>query len=104
MDDFKLVTLKGITGGFKVAKTAISILLNEIIPKNKMLCEPHMGKYNLYPALSTKSIKSETQHYMDFLQYADGKNTLRRISNYIKVSLPKTTQIYKLLKNKNLIE
>ena len=104
LDDFNLVTLKGIYGGFQLAKTAIYNLLNDIVPKNKMLCEPHMSKYNLYPTLSTKGTKSETQHYMDFLQYADGKNTLKKISKYIKINLSKTNQIYKLLKKKNLIE
>ena len=34
LDDFKLVTLKGISGGFKVASNAIKILLKKIIPKN----------------------------------------------------------------------
>ena len=32
-DDFKFVTLKGVTSGFKVAKAAIDILQNQIIPK-----------------------------------------------------------------------
>jgi aminopeptidase-like protein len=41
---------------------------------------------------------------MDFLQYADGKNNLRKISKYIKLSFSKTKQIYKLLKSKNLID
>ena len=105
LDDFNLVTLKGIYGGFQVAKTAINNLLNEIVPKNKMLCEPHMSKYNLYPTLSSKKkSNSVSKYYMDFLQYADGKNNLRKISKYIKLSFSKTKQIYKLLKSKNLID
>ena len=105
LDDFNLVTLKGVYGGFQVAKTAINNLLNEIIPKNKMLCEPHMSKYNLYPTLSSKKkSNSVSKYYMDFLQYADGKNNLRKISKYIKLSFSKTKQIYKLLKSKNLID
>ena len=35
LDDFNLVTIKGVKGGFKVAKKAIEILLNNIIPKIK---------------------------------------------------------------------
>ena len=104
LDDFNLVTLKGVYGGFQVAKTAINNLLNEIVPKNKMLCEPHMSKYNLYPTLSSKKSNSVSKYYMDFLQYADGKNNLRKISKYIKLSFSKTKQIYKLLKSKNLID
>ena len=58
LDDFTLVTKKGIRGGFIVAKTAIDILRKKIIPKNKILCEPQMGKRGLYhQRLSQKKIK-----------------------------------------------
>ena len=43
LDDFKLVTLRGLMGGFKVLK-AINLILDQIYPKNKILCEPHMNK------------------------------------------------------------
>ena len=62
LDDFNLVTIKGVKGGFKVAKKAIEILLNNIIPKNKILCEPQMGKRGLYPNLSTKSGSKKKQN------------------------------------------
>ena len=104
LDNFKLVTLKGIRGGFEVAKRSIIILLKKIIPKNKILCEPHMSKYNLYPTLSTKIKNTTVQNYMDFLQYTDGKNTLDNISREIKLNLVDTKKIYKLLKRKKIIE
>ena len=104
LDNFKLVTLKGIQGGFEVAKRSIIILLKKIIPKNKILCEPHMSKYNLYPTLSTKNKNTTVQNYMDFLQYTDGKNTLDNISREIKLNLVDTKKIYKLLKRKKIIE
>lgn len=80
LDNFNVVTLKGIKGGYNVAKKSIIILLNKIIPKNKILCEPQMGKRGLYPTLSTKEKKSTTNNYMNFLQYADGNNSIERIS------------------------
>ena len=54
LDNFDLVNIKGLSGGFKILKTAITILLNLIVPKVKILCEPQMGKRNLYPHLSQK--------------------------------------------------
>ena len=87
LDDFNLVTIKGVKGGFKVAKKAIEILLNNIIPKNKILCEPQMGKRGLYPNLSTKSGSKKSKIYMNFLQYADGKNDLKFIAKKIKINL-----------------
>ena len=100
LDDFSLVTLRGITGGFKVAKEAINIILNDIYPKYKVLCEPQLGKRGLYPLLSNKENKSYSRQYMDFLQYADGKNSLTTISNYIKLKLSLTKKIYILLKKR----
>ena len=103
LDDFNLVTLKGVTGGFRVARETINIILNTIYPKYKVLCEPQMGKRDLYPLLSSKQNKGVSRKYLDFLQYADGKNSLTTISNYIKLKLSLTKKIYILLKKKNLL-
>ena len=103
LDDFNLVTLKGVTGGFRVARETINIILNTIYPKYKVLCEPQMGKRDLYPLLSSKQNKGVSRKYLDFLQYADGKNSLTTISNYIKLKLSLTKKIYILLKKKNLV-
>ena len=94
LDDFNLVTIKGVKGGFKVAKKAIEILLNNIIPKNKILCEPQMGKRGLYPNLSTKSGSKKSKIYMNFLQYADGKNDLKFIAKKLKLIYDQLKKIY----------
>ena len=104
LDDFKLMTLKGISGGFKVAKEAINFLLKKNIPKLKILCEPFMTKYNLYPSLSIKKNNHLSKKYMDFLQYADGKNTIESISKKINISLKQTNKIFKILKSKNIVD
>ncbi len=103
LDNFNVVTEKGIKGGFKVSKKAIEILIKKIIPKNKILCEPQMGKRGLYPMLSTKNNSKITSHYMDFLQYADGKNDLASISALLNIKLSLTRKIYNILKKNNLI-
>ena len=103
LDNFNLVTLKGLTGGFKVAKEAISILLKKKFPKNKILCEPKMDKRGLYPTLGTKYEKSITRHYMNFLMYADGKNSLEKIANTININKNECRKIYNTLKKSNLL-
>ena len=40
---------------------------------------------------------------MNFLQYADGTNSLQKISTLINLDLNKTKKIYKLLLKNNLI-
>ncbi len=104
LDNFDLVTVKGLTGGFKVLKTSINILLDLTIPRTSILCEPQMSKRNLYPHLSTKNAYQRVRNYMHFIQYADGKNDISKISKIIKVNLKETLKIYRILKKKNVIE
>lgn len=84
LDNFDIVNLKGLRGGYIVAKKAIEILSKKIVPKNKFLCEPHLGKRNLYPTLSRHFLKHPVRNIMNFLTYSDGKNDLEKISSYIK--------------------
>jgi len=93
LDNFELVTEKGIKGGFTIAKTAIEILLKKIIPKNQCLCEPFMEKRKIYKKV-----------YMSFLQYADGTLDLDQISKKIKLDSNNTKKIYLLLKSHKLIK
>ena len=103
LDNFNLVTLKGCVGGFNVARKSIEILLERIYPKCKIMCEPQMGKRGLYPTLSTKNENKLTRSYMDFLQYADGTNSLEKISNLIKLELNSVKRINSILSKNNLI-
>ena len=104
LDNFNLVTLKGCVGGFNVARKSIEILLERIYPKCKIMCEPQMGKRGLYPTLSAKNQEKLTMSYMDFLQYADGTNSLEKISNLIKLELNSVKKINSILFKNNLID
>ena len=103
LDNFNLVTLKGCVGGFNVARKSIEILLERIYPKCKIMCEPQMGKRGLYPTLSTKNENELTRSYMDFLQYADGTNSLEKISNLVKLELNSVKKINSVLFKNNLV-
>ena len=103
LDNFNLVTLKGCVGGFNVARKSIEILLKRIYPKCKIMCEPQMGKRGLYPTLSTKNEKKLSMSYLDFLQYADGTNSLEKISNLIKLELNSVKKIKSILFKNNLL-
>jgi aminopeptidase-like protein len=104
LDNFDLVTVKGCQGGYNVAKKAIQILLKKKYPKNKILCEPHLGKRNMYPNLSKKRKLKPHKKYLDFLQYADGINSLEKISNLIDLDIKKVKKIFDFLQKKNLID
>jgi len=102
LDNFNLVTIKGCAGGFDVARESIKIFQERIYPKCKVMCEPQLGKRGLHPTLSTK--KKLDRSFIDFLQYADGTNSLEKISSLIKLDLKSVKKTHcKLLENK-LIE
>ncbi len=103
LDNFNLVTPKGVKGGYKVAKKALEIIDESIYPKNNILGEPQMSKRGMYPTLSKKNSKTIVRKYMDFLQYADGKNSLLKISKYIKLDIKEVKKIYKILLKKKLL-
>lgn len=103
LDNFDLVTLKGVIGGFNIAKEAIKIILKNVYPKANILCEPQMGKRGLYPNLSTKQKKTSSKAFLSFIQYSDGKNSISKISKLIKLDLKTTKKIYKKLLNFKII-
>ena len=102
LDNFDLVTLKGISGGYKVAKEAMKIILRNIYPKSKTICEPQLGKRGLYKInLQKKDIDNLTKSYLDFAAYSDGTNSIKDISKIIGVNLRNANKIYStLIKNK----
>ena len=121
-DNFDLVNKSGLKGGYKVAKKAIENLLEiddpekkgtkekneKKYPKSKFLCEPNLGKRGLYNLLGetsfgNKVFKDQSRKLLDFLQYSDGTNNLKRISKNINLNLKKTKFIYNLLKKNNLL-
>ncbi len=104
LDNFNLVSLKGIKGSIKISKSAILILDKKIFPKYKLLCEPHMVKRKIFPTLSNKNSKTKLmRNYLNFLQFSDGNHSLQQISKILNISLIKTTQIFKFLKKKKLV-
>ena len=114
-DNFKLVTINGLKGGYTVLKKSIEIIMNlkldlpqkrKIIkkaPKSRFKCEPQMSKRNLYPTLGTQNKNSRVKNLMNFLQYSDGSNSLEKISEQIKLNIKETKIIHSLLKKNKLI-
>ncbi|MBV7298632.1 DUF4910 domain-containing protein [Enterovibrio paralichthyis] len=104
LDNFDLVTPKGLTGGLNALKQAVSIIENNCYPKINVLCEPQLGKRGLYPSLSTKDTQSQVQLMMDFMSYADGTKSLLEIADMVNCSFFDLHRIYVKLDEANLIE
>ncbi len=84
LDNFDVVTLSGLEGGFIALRRAIEIIEQNIHLKTTVLCEPQLGKRGLYPNLSTKESGEQVRAMMNLISYCDGSRTLLEIANLIE--------------------
>ena len=105
-DDFKIVTEKGLEGSFNVMKNIIDAFETGIYPRNVYLCEPNMGKRNLYTSsISQKGVYAkELYTRKHLLAYANGKRSIFEISNILKIPLKTLLDQYKILKLKKVLK
>lgn len=125
LDNFKLVTTKGLRGSFKLVKKVINnfmkfkntnITLKKKNDNNKILsrilCEPFLEKRKLFPRSGMiKKYKNKTivdksklaSKILNFMQFADGTNDLKSISKLIFVPYLKTKKIFRILLKEKLV-
>ena len=95
-DNLDLVTEEGLQGSFDVIASIIDAFETIVYPVTNVMCEPNLGKRNLYPTIS-KLYRGDhpAKTRMDILAYADGENSIFDIAN--KLSVPLTTVIETLV-------
>ena len=82
----KVVTKKGLEGGYRFVKQVINCLEKQIFPKSKTFCEPFLTKKKIYPTLSKKgSVDKTIKKKLEYLSYCDGKKSTIEISNKLNV-------------------
>jgi aminopeptidase-like protein len=82
-DDLKMVTPKGLRGGYEALRRSIKILENNYRLKTTTLGEPNLGKRGIYPTLSGPVKREEVRDMMNVLAFSD-KNRLLEIANKIE--------------------
>ena len=103
-DNLKLVTKKGLEESLDVFTNIIDIFETGCIPVNKYICEPNLGKRNLYPTISIRDNYSDLKTRMNLLAYSDGKDNIFNISKRINTPLKATFKEYKLLIKNGLLK
>lgn len=104
LDNLEFVSPEGLYGGFNAIKEALVIIENNCIPKMLLPCEPQLGKYGLYPMISTKNTRTSVQNMMNLIAYSDGNLTLLEISDRINVPFSECFIIMENLIKKGLME
>ena len=104
LDDLNFVTESGLMGGFEVYKEIIELLEENYKYKAVFLCEPQLGKYNLYSDIGIKTNDDmNMSSLLNFLAFADGENDLIEISKLINESMLNTKKIADTLSRNKLI-
>jgi aminopeptidase-like protein len=94
LDNLEFVTPDGLKGGFFILKEIIKILEINDTYQTTCLCEPQLGKYNLYPSVSTKNSTNEVYNMLNIFTYSDGESDLIELSNTIGVDI---ITLYKMI-------
>ncbi|MGN0902578.1 MAG: DUF4910 domain-containing protein, partial [Succinivibrio sp.] len=105
LDNLSLISEAGFEGAFSIISKAIEVLENNGKYRIKVLCEPQLGKRDLYPTLSKKDAYSISVMAMrNFIAYADGLNDLLDISSLIGVPAFELISIKDTLLENDLLE
>lgn len=104
LDNLSLVSPEGLGGTYELLKKCLTALERNYRYQITTLCEPQLGKRNLYPTLSTKSsVGDQIKTMMNLLAYCDGEKDLLDISEIIKVPLEACYPIIDVLFEQKLL-
>jgi aminopeptidase-like protein len=98
-----VVTPRGFAGSYQLYLRMIEVLETNCIPIVNVLCEPQMGKRNLYSQKTTGERHRQTKNMMNLLSYCDGKFTLFEIAEKINVPYWDCLNILSLLIKQSLV-
>lgn len=88
LDDLSLVTPAGLGGSLVMLCKCLECLEHNETLRTTVLCEPQLGKRDLYPNVSGVSPLDQTGlHMMDILAYSDGDDDLLTIADRIGTPL-----------------
>lgn len=103
-DNLQLITQKGLEGSIEILSSIVDAFELGLIPKSLTLCEPQLGKRNLYPTLSKRGNYDKVKARMDFLAYCDGKNTIFDICELTNLTLNYAVKEAKILSEHGLLK
>jgi aminopeptidase-like protein len=102
-DNFDVVTANGLSESFDVMKSVIDAFEVGLFPKATVVCEPQLGRRNLYPKIGQKGNLRDVKTRMDILAYADGQHSIFDISKKIGKNINLIVSEIMILKEHKLI-
>lgn len=103
LDNLDYISPMGLMGAFKVLLKCVEVIELNCFYKSNVLCEPQLGKINLYPAIGKRDVKQQVRDVLNALIYMDGLNDLIDICRIGEINYEVCIDIISELTNKNLI-
>ena len=96
-DNLSLISPTGLQGSIDVMEKCIIALEQNEKYKMTCLCEPQLGKRDMYPTVSRKGQYDEIFKLVNMISYFDGKNDFIDVSNIIGVPVEEMIENLKKL-------
>lgn len=103
LDDFTVVTSKGLAGGFKMFKECIETLELNRVYVATIPCEPQLGRRGLYPTLGGGKVSASVDALLNVLTYCDGKTDLLTVAEACGLSMPEASDVIRVLEENGLV-
>jgi aminopeptidase-like protein len=115
LDNFSLVTTKGIYGGFTYVKNCLEDVENSLLYTATNCGEPQLGRRGLYPQQGSRGSGAEpgsevimknlnVRSVLDVLAYCDGTNAIEDLSDRLNITTHEVQKIVTILVDEGLIE
>ncbi|MBF0359145.1 MAG: DUF4910 domain-containing protein [Magnetococcales bacterium] len=103
MDDLNLVTPEGLSGSYMALVRAILCVEHNATYTSTVLCEPMLGRRNLYPSQGGRVLPEKFRYIKHILAYSDGQHDLLSIAEIIGIPMWELLDIVEQLTSQNLI-
>jgi aminopeptidase-like protein len=98
-----VVTPEGLAGAMLAYTRAIQILELDFYPVVTTICEPQLGKRDLYPKISKKGVYEGTRVLREILATSDGTHQISEIANCSSSTFKDVFSYIRVLADENLI-
>jgi aminopeptidase-like protein len=82
-DDLSVISPAGLAGGFEAVRRCIQCLEANHTYRLTTIGEPQLGKYDLYPSVSTKKNWKQAEDTNNLIGYCDGEQDLLGVADTI---------------------
>lgn len=104
LDDLSLISPQGLGGAFEIYRKIVALLEHNARFRVTTICEPRLGKRNLYPDLQRKEVSDDVVPILNLIAYADGTRDLIDLCDVAKVPFPKALELLRALHREGLVE